>query len=75
MELIARLLVVLFVSILTISCMLFEKTNDKVKRIRDNFYVRMIFISVIVLCTVYDPLIALLLSINFIFMYKDNSIK
>jgi hypothetical protein len=75
MELIARILVVSLIFLLTLSYILFGKENEKVKRIMDNFYVRMIFITIIVLSTVYDPLIALLLSIIFIFRYKDNSLK
>lgn len=75
MELIARILVVSFTFLLTLLYILFGKENEKVKRIMDNFYVRMTFITIIVLSTVYDPLIALLLSIIFIFRYKDNSLK
>ena len=75
MELIARILVIAFTFVLTLLYILFGKENEKVKRIMDNFYVRMIFITIIVLSTKYDPLIALLLSIIFIFRYKDNSLK
>ena len=75
MELIARILVIAFTFVLTLLYILFSKENEKVKKIMDNFYVRMIFITIIVLSTVYDPLLALLLSIIFIFRYKDNSLK
>ena len=75
MELIARILVIAFTFVLTLLYILFGKENEKVKRIMDNFYVRMTFITIIVLSTKYDPLLALFLSIIFIFRYKDNSLK
>ena len=66
MKNIARVLVLF----LTLMYVLFA--NENVKKITEDFYFRLAFIVLIVLSTVYDPLVALMLSILFIFNSSEN---
>ena len=66
MKNIARVLVLF----LTLMYVLFA--NENVKKITEDFYFRLAFIVIIVLSTVYDPLVALMLSILFIFNSSEN---
>ena len=61
MKNIARVLVLF----LTLMYVLFA--NENVKKITEDFYFRLTFIVIIVISTVYDPLVALMLSIVFIY--------
>ena len=67
MKNIARSLVLL----LTLMYIVFA--NENMKKITEDFYFRLAFIVITVLSTVYDPLIALMLSIIFIFNSVQNT--
>lgn len=66
MKNIARVLVLF----LTLMYVLFA--NENVKKITEDFYFRLAFIVIIVVSTVYDPLVALMLSIVFIYNSSDH---